>query len=77
MILSIKVTTRAKKTEMIGCMSDGTLKIRLRAIPEDGAANAELVRFLSEHYQISRDRIKIVSGQSSQRKRILIMEEES
>ena len=44
--LTIKVIPRARKTEYVGRMSDGTLKIRLVAVPEDGKANAELLRFL-------------------------------
>ena len=48
--LTIKVTPRARRTELVGTMSDGTTKIRLRAVPEDGKANAELCRYLSELY---------------------------
>ena len=47
-ILKIKVIPRAQKTESVGYMSDGTEKIRIKAPPEDGKANAELCRFLSE-----------------------------
>lgn len=47
-VLQIKVIPRAKKTELIGYMDDGSLKIRLKAIPEDGKANIELCRFLTE-----------------------------
>ncbi len=47
-IRNIKVIPRAKKTEYVGDMEDGTMKIRLWAIPEDGKANMELCRFLSE-----------------------------
>ncbi len=72
MILSIKVIPRAKKTELIGTMSDGTTRIRLRAIPEDGAANTELIRYLAETYGVSRDRVTILSGHTSQRKQVEI-----
>jgi len=46
--LNIKVIPRAKKTELVGYMDDWALKIRIKAIPEDGKANDELCRFLSE-----------------------------
>jgi uncharacterized protein len=44
--LTVKVTPRSKKTEFVGLLDDGTLKIRLRAIPEDGQANHELLEYL-------------------------------
>lgn len=62
MHLSIKVIPRAKKTEAVGRMADGTLKIRLKAIPEKGRANEELVRFLASELQIDRSQIEVVSG---------------
>lgn len=48
--LTIKVIPCAKKTESVGLMSDGTLKVRVKAVPEDGKANAELCRYLGEIY---------------------------
>jgi uncharacterized protein len=63
--LSVKVIPRAKKTEFVGYMEDGTLKIRLRAVPEDGKANMELLRFLEEETE---ETWEIISGFTSQRK---------
>lgn len=63
--LTIKVIPRARKTEYIGCMSDGALKIRLAAVPEDGKANAELLRFLEE---VTGNIWEIVSGITNSRK---------
>ena len=34
-IVKIKVIPRAKKTEIIGTMDDGTLKIRIKAVPKN------------------------------------------
>lgn len=70
MILSIKVTTRAHVTEYMGPLSDGTLKIRLRAVPENGAANTELLDFLATSCKIPKDKLRIVSGKTSTRKRV-------
>jgi len=44
--LQVKVIPRARKTEYVGLMDDGTYKIRLRAVPEDGKANDELLEYL-------------------------------
>lgn len=48
--MTIKVIPRAHKTEIVGTMSDGALKIRVAAVPEDGKANTELCRYLGEVY---------------------------
>ncbi len=65
--LSIKVIPRAKKTEYIGQMDDGALKIRLRAVPEDGKANIELLHFLQQE---TAEKWEIVSGFTNQRKSV-------
>ena len=48
--LRIKVIPRARKTELVGTMDDGALKVRIAAVPEDGKANNELCRYLGEFY---------------------------
>lgn len=48
--LCIKVIPRARKTELIGTMDDGALKVRVAAVPDDGKANTELCRYLWELY---------------------------
>lgn len=64
-ISMIKVIPRAKKTEFVWCMDDGALKIRLWALPEDGKANIELLRFLEQE---TGEKWEIVSGFKNQRK---------
>lgn len=53
-------------------MADGTLKVRVKAVPEDGKANEELCGFLARHYGVARGAVEIVSGATSQRKRVRI-----
>jgi uncharacterized protein (TIGR00251 family) len=48
--LCIKVIPRARRTEVVGMMDDGALKVRIAAVPEDGKANRELCRYLGELY---------------------------
>lgn len=72
MELNIKVIPRAAKTEMAGEMADGTLKVRVKAVPEDGKANEELCHFLARHYGVARNSVEIITGATSQRKRIRI-----
>jgi len=70
--LNVKVIPRAAATELAGEMADGTVKIRLKAVPEDGKANEELCQFLARTYGVARRDVQIVSGQTSQRKRVRI-----
>jgi len=49
-----------------------TIKIRIKAVPEKGKANAELIKFLSKEYNVPRSNISIVSGKTEQIKLIRI-----
>lgn len=62
--LRIKVTTKQPKTEYINTLDDGTIKIRLKAVPEKGRANEELIRFLAEALAVRKDTIEIIAGAS-------------
>ena len=53
-------------------MSDGVQKIDIAAPPEDGKANAELIRFLAEYFDVSRSSVEILSGQMGRRKMVRI-----
>lgn len=72
MYLQIKVIPKSPKTEFVEKMADGTLKIRIAAPPEKGKANAELIKFLAKEFSCPKDQIKIISGQTDQRKLISI-----
>ncbi|MGH2524769.1 MAG: DUF167 domain-containing protein [Anaerolineales bacterium] len=68
--ITVKVTPRAKKTEVVGLMEDGTIRIRVAAPPAEGAANAALIDFLAEALNLSKSQIDIVAGASAERKLI-------
>jgi uncharacterized protein (TIGR00251 family) len=70
-ILQVYVQPRASRTELAGRHGDA-LKIRINAPPVDGAANAELVRFLAERLALPRSAVRIVTGGSTRRKRVEI-----
>lgn len=72
MVHEVKVIPRAKRSEVIGAMSDGTLKVKVAAVPEDGKANEELIRTLATHFHVPSNSIKILSGHTSTRKRVAI-----
>lgn len=72
MHLPIKVIPRAKKTECVGRMTDNTLKIRLKAMPEKGRANEELISFLAGELHLAKDELEMVSGFTDARKLVRI-----
>jgi uncharacterized protein (TIGR00251 family) len=55
-------------------LPDGTWKIRVTAVPEKGKANRALIEFLAEHLGVAKSRIRIMSGETSQSKRIRVDE---
>jgi len=58
----------------VGYSPDGTWKIKVAAAPEKGQANRALLEFLSEHLNVAKSRIRIMSGETSQLKRIRVDE---
>jgi uncharacterized protein (TIGR00251 family) len=64
--ISVRVRPGASQTKIKSIMDDGTLKIDLAAVPEDGKANAELIRFLTQDCEIPT--AEIVSGHTGRTK---------
>ena len=70
-IFDVRVVPRASKSEIVG-ESGGALKVRISSPPVDGAANAELLKLLSKKLRVSKNNIKIVSGETSRSKKVKI-----
>jgi uncharacterized protein len=69
--LRLRIQPRASKTEVSGLHGD-SLRIRLAAPPVDGAANEELVRFLSELLGVPRRAVEVTAGQASRQKTVCV-----
>ncbi len=54
-------------------MDDGCCKIRLKARPVEGKANAELVRWIAKQFGVHRDSVLIKSGSTSRKKTVKIL----
>ena len=67
----VHVVARAKVTQVAGRYGDA-IRIRLAAPPVDGAANAQLVRFLAERLGVSRGMVAIVRGSTGRRKTVAV-----
>ncbi len=70
-LIAIKVVPKAHKNEIVGWEGD-ELKVRLRAVPEKGKANAALLKFLAEEWNLPAASLTLVSGESSRHKKVRI-----
>lgn len=70
--LRIHVQPNAKRNEIIGLHGE-SLKVKIKAPPEDGRANAELVAFIAEVLGVARAAVSLESGASSRAKMLLIV----
>ena len=48
------------------------VKVALRAPPVDGKANKELIRFVASHLGLARRDLRILTGETGRRKRVLV-----
>ena len=63
--LAIKVSPSSARTELAGWRLDGSLHLRLAALPINGAANAAVLALLAKRLRIGRRRISLLGDASS------------
>ena len=66
--ISIKVTPNSKSSEVI--LKNGQINVKVKAIPDDGKANKEVIRTFKEQLNLS---VEIVKG-LKQREKIIASE---
>ena len=71
MIVSIKVISNAPKNEYVGKRNDEYV-FKIQAQPQRGRANTVLIEFLSVVLKTAKSNISIISGQTSQHKKLKI-----
>lgn len=71
-IVDIKAVPGASRTKIMGAYNNA-LKIAINAPPEKGKANEMLIKFLAKTLGISKQNIKIISGESHPLKKIQIL----
>ena len=69
--MAVKVQPRARKDEIVGLHND-RLKIRIKAPPVEGRANAYLCGFLAGLCKLPKRRIEVLSGAQNTLKSIRI-----
>ena len=65
--LSVRVTPNAKANQIIA-ISQGTVRIKVRAAAKDGKANAELIYFLTDLLDCHRSQVEIIKGEKTRTK---------
>ncbi len=72
--LVVQVTPNARRSEFAGWSRDEQnrplLLVRLQAPPQEGRANEELVRFLSDALCCRKAEVRLVRGASARRKQL-------
>jgi len=63
--LRIKAQPAASKNEFCEIYGKDAIKIRIKAAAVEGAANKELVKFISKSFKVSKSDIIFKSGQNS------------
>ena len=68
----LHVVPRARATAVVGTYGDA-VKVRVAAPPVDGAANAELVRFVAQRLRVPMSTVTIAGGAGARRKTISVV----
>ncbi len=71
LLLRLRVQPRAGRNAFAELFGDA-LKVKLKAPPIDGRANAELLRFIAESFDVSRSEVELVSGLQSRTKQLRV-----
>jgi uncharacterized protein len=71
-VLSLHVQPGAVRTEVVGGHGDA-LKLKLAAAPIEGKANAALVRWLAEAFDVPRRNVLLLRGETSREKVVRVV----
>jgi uncharacterized protein (TIGR00251 family) len=71
-VFDVKAIPRSTRSEIIGTMPDGALKVKIAAVPDKGKANEELKSLLARCFDVPKSHVELVAGETSHRKRVRI-----
>jgi uncharacterized protein (TIGR00251 family) len=72
LILSLWVQPKAGRNEIVGVVQD-ELKVKIKAPPIDGAANAELIKFLAREFGVKKSTLQILGGGNGRHKKVKLV----
>ena len=70
-ILNIKAQPNSSKNKIVGLYGEDAIKINIKAPAVEGAANKELIKFLSKTFKVAKSDIEL-KGESSKKKQIIL-----
>lgn len=70
-VLTVRIKPNAKHTKATR-LEDGSWLLHLKAPPQDGKANAELIALLAQEFGVAKAQVRIRSGQTARTKRVEI-----
>lgn len=62
MRVQVKVSPQARQTAYCGYAADGRFRFRVAAVPENGKANKELLRYLAQQLGLPAQAFTIIAG---------------
>lgn len=65
--ISVKVKPYSKK-EGVSALPDGSLVVRVNALPEDGEANERATQLLAEYFKVPKSALQLLRGHTSRNK---------
>ncbi len=75
--IAVRVIPRAARNEIAEVMSDGSVKIRLKAPSEDEKLNSTLVSFLAGILGVATTNIEVIGGMNSHSKLVSVLDMDS
>lgn len=64
----VKAKPRSPRSEVVGLSTDGAIRVRVAAVPENGKANEELRDTLAAYFKVPKNNVDLLQGETSQRK---------
>ncbi|HWL53100.1 MAG TPA: DUF167 domain-containing protein [Chthoniobacteraceae bacterium] len=69
--LTLQITPNARRSEVVGWMGD-RLKVKIKSPAVEGKANAELLRFLGELFEVRASAVTLLRGETARLKVVRI-----
>lgn len=70
--IMVHVIPRSKRTGIDGLMQNGVMKVRVSSPPIEGAANDELIAFISDVLGVRKGALRIISGHKGRDKVLVV-----